>query len=145
MPISWLFWVFTMCFLLYKLLKLVYFIIIWWLTFEKKSFQFWQEIWIQVLVILLQVYIQRLCCSQVQIWFKKWTGNCVSREPFWYSTLRHLRNDAGFNAEFWEMVEWQYFQNGFAVLGCLAWLKYPTINELPFLAFVQADAFGKMT
>ena len=25
---------------------------IWWLPFEKKSFQFWREIWIQVIVIL---------------------------------------------------------------------------------------------
>ena len=30
---------------------------IWWLAFEKKPFQFWQEIWIQVVVILLQLYI----------------------------------------------------------------------------------------
>ena len=30
---------------------------IWWLVFEKKSFQFWREIWIQVVVILLQLYI----------------------------------------------------------------------------------------
>ena len=29
---------------------------IWWLTFEKKPFQFWREIWIQVIVILLQLY-----------------------------------------------------------------------------------------
>ena len=29
-------------------------IIMWWLIFEKKSFQFWREIWIQVLVMLLQ-------------------------------------------------------------------------------------------
>ena len=29
---------------------------IWWLAFEKKPFQFWQEIWIQVVVILLQLY-----------------------------------------------------------------------------------------
>ena len=27
-----------------------------WLEFEKKPFQFWQEIWIQVVVILLQLY-----------------------------------------------------------------------------------------
>ena len=99
---------------------------------RKKPFQFWREIWIQVVVIILQLYIQRLCCPQVQIWYKKWTGNCVSREPFWYSTMRHLRNDAGFNAEFWEIVELPNFQNGFEVLGCLARLKYPTINKLPF-------------
>ena len=29
---------------------------IWWLIFEKKPFQFWREIWIQVIVILLQLY-----------------------------------------------------------------------------------------
>ena len=29
---------------------------IWWLAFEKKPFQFWQEILIQVVVILLQLY-----------------------------------------------------------------------------------------
>ena len=29
---------------------------IWWLAFEKKPFQFWREIWIQVVVILLQLY-----------------------------------------------------------------------------------------
>ena len=29
---------------------------IWWLAFEKKLFQFWREIWIQVLDILLQLY-----------------------------------------------------------------------------------------
>ena len=29
---------------------------IWWLAFEKKSFQFWREIWIQVVIILLQLY-----------------------------------------------------------------------------------------
>ena len=32
-------------------------IMICWLIFEKKPFQFWQEIWIQVVVILLQLYI----------------------------------------------------------------------------------------
>ena len=31
---------------------------IWWLAFEKKSFQFWWEIWIQVIVILLQLYLE---------------------------------------------------------------------------------------
>ena len=31
---------------------------IWWLEFEKKPFQFWREIWIQVVVILLQLYSQ---------------------------------------------------------------------------------------
>ena len=30
---------------------------IWWLVFEKKPFQFWRKIWIQVVVILLQLYI----------------------------------------------------------------------------------------
>ena len=34
---------------------------IWWLAFEKKPFQFWREIWIQVVVILLQLYI--LSCN----------------------------------------------------------------------------------
>ena len=29
---------------------------IWWLAFEKKPSQFWQEIWIKVVVILLQLY-----------------------------------------------------------------------------------------
>ena len=28
-----------------------------WLAFEKKPFQFWREIWIQVVVILLQLYL----------------------------------------------------------------------------------------
>jgi hypothetical protein len=32
------------------------YIIIWWLIFETKPNQFWQEIWIQVLDILLQLY-----------------------------------------------------------------------------------------
>ena len=31
-------------------------IILWWLSFEKKPFQFWQDIWILVLVILLALY-----------------------------------------------------------------------------------------
>ena len=31
---------------------------IWWLAFEKKPFQFWREIWIQVVVILSQLYLQ---------------------------------------------------------------------------------------
>ena len=30
---------------------------IWWLVFEKKTFQFWREIWIQIVVILLQLYL----------------------------------------------------------------------------------------
>ena len=30
-------------------------IIIWWLIFEKKPFQFWREIWIWIVVILLQL------------------------------------------------------------------------------------------
>ena len=29
---------------------------IWWLALEKKPFQFWREIWIQVVVMLLQLY-----------------------------------------------------------------------------------------
>ena len=32
---------------------------IWWLAFEKRPFQFWRKIWIQVVVILLQLYLQR--------------------------------------------------------------------------------------
>ena len=31
---------------------------IWRLAFEKKPFQFWREIWIQVVIILLQLYRQ---------------------------------------------------------------------------------------
>ena len=30
---------------------------IWWLAFDKKPFQFWRQIWIEVVVILLQLYI----------------------------------------------------------------------------------------
>ena len=33
---------------------------IWWLIFEKKPFQFWREIWIQVVVILLQLYLKQI-------------------------------------------------------------------------------------
>ena len=36
----------------------VSYIIIWWLTFDKTSFQFWREILIWVLVILLQLYLK---------------------------------------------------------------------------------------
>ena len=32
---------------------------IWWLAFEKKPFHFWQKIWIQVTVILLQLYLDK--------------------------------------------------------------------------------------
>ena len=32
-------------------------IIIWWLIFEKRPFQFWREIWIWVVVILSKLYI----------------------------------------------------------------------------------------
>ena len=32
---------------------------IWWLAFEKKPFQFWREIWIQIVVILLQLYLHQ--------------------------------------------------------------------------------------
>ena len=48
-------------------------VIIWWLVFEKKPFQFWREIWIQVVVIVLQLYLtfrvvsvlffHQICCS----------------------------------------------------------------------------------
>ena len=38
----------------------VRFIMIWWLAFQKKPFQFWREIWIQVVVILLQLYFLSL-------------------------------------------------------------------------------------
>ena len=35
---------------------------IWWLAFEKKPFQFWLEIWIQVIVvILLQLCLFKMC------------------------------------------------------------------------------------
>ena len=37
---------------------------IWWLAFEKKPFQFWREIWIQVIVILLQLYQWSSHCKQ---------------------------------------------------------------------------------
>ena len=39
-------------------------IMIWLLAFEKKPFWFWQEIWIQVVVILLQLYR----CTSIQTW-----------------------------------------------------------------------------
>ena len=36
------------------------YIVIWWLIFEKKPFQFWQKIWIWVIDILLQLYQHQL-------------------------------------------------------------------------------------
>ena len=36
---------------------------IWWLAFEKKPFQLWREIWIQVVDILLQLYIRSTYCN----------------------------------------------------------------------------------
>ena len=41
---------------LYHLLFYLESIGFWWLIFEKRPFQFWQKIWIQVVVILLQLY-----------------------------------------------------------------------------------------
>ena len=32
----------------------------WWLAFEKKPFQFWRKIWIQVVVILSQLYAMKM-------------------------------------------------------------------------------------
>ena len=43
---------------------------IWWLAFEKKPFQFWREIWIQVVVILLQLYSHTVCKGAFLQW--KW-------------------------------------------------------------------------
>ena len=42
-------------------------IILWWLIFEKKQFLFWREIWIQVLLILLHLYIA-LFLSRIFVW-----------------------------------------------------------------------------
>ena len=54
---------------------------VWWLAFEKKQFQFWREIWIQVVVILLKLrfyekdtknlrnnHIRFVLCSNSQIY-----------------------------------------------------------------------------
>ena len=81
----------------------------------------------------------------MQIWWKKWTGNCVSREnPF---NIRHcvicvMTLDLMQNSERW--LNGQIFKIDLQFWAVWRRLKYPTINELPFLAFVQADAFGKM-
>ena len=39
---------------------------IWWLALEKKTFQFWREIWIQVVVILLQLYDKNIIGREKQ-------------------------------------------------------------------------------
>ena len=43
-------------------------IIIWWLIFYEKPFQFWQEIWVWVEVILIQLYLK--------IWDWDWIFGC---------------------------------------------------------------------
>ena len=48
----------------------VSYIIIWWLIFEKKSDQFWREVWIHVLVISLQLYKTCMCILIDQKWPK---------------------------------------------------------------------------
>ena len=42
---------------------------IWWLAFEKKPFQFGREIWLQVVVILLQLYIIFNCICYIFRYF----------------------------------------------------------------------------
>ena len=60
---------------------------IWWLAFDKKPFQFWREIWIQVVVILLQLwwwlflinakYFRHLRLPPLKMCILAWNwGNC---------------------------------------------------------------------
>ena len=57
----------------------------WWLAFErKKTFQFWRELWIQVVVILLQLYNSRL----MNYWLIK---NCHNDWSI-ISTVRYERS-----------------------------------------------------
>ena len=55
-PISYFLGIYMACFFYLETIG-VREIMIWWLAFEKKPFQFWREIWIQVVAILLQLYI----------------------------------------------------------------------------------------
>ena len=81
---------------------------IWWLAFEKKTFQFWREIWIQVVVILLQLYshlyfhsfllflhlpiCNSIVVKEIQIlWYRKFKHKVIPKErkcpPVLYSDL----------------------------------------------------------
>ena len=70
----------------------------WWLTFETKPFQFWLEIWIQVLVILLQLYQTKNCAKHATVHF-----NC-----FIFSTY----------------VSWKYIEKLSKIINCSQKRKY---------------------
>ena len=92
---------------------------IWWLAFEKNPFQFWREIWNQVVVILLQLYLYIefyqtdnlprlifwvIICFRMTLLHSEFRSTTVNFwlhcEPFWahiqraYQDEKRKKNDA---------------------------------------------------
>ena len=61
---------------------------IWWLAFEKKPFQFWREIWIQVVIILLQLYK-----NEVRFDHELSNCQCITRHTDNTVIWIHLKNN----------------------------------------------------
>ena len=70
---------------------------IWWLAFEKKPFWFWREIWIQVIVILLQLYNSKIRFTR---------GNCARMRTKFKLDFDHFLQ---FSASNHHIQDWSYF------------------------------------
>ena len=84
---------------------------IWCLIFEKNQFQFKQEIWIQVIVILLQLYIYNLIAGTIGFMvFALFFGISITRK---LSAVHRLVLDSGRSIIVWAVsmiLGWQQFQ-----------------------------------
>ena len=85
---------------------------IWWLAFEKKPFQFWREIWIQVVVILLQLYFCSVLYDRSLTIGWNTFDDAKAKSKFYFQTLLvvRLRSVDKFKSQI--IVEPQMFSKG---------------------------------
>ena len=101
----------------------------WWLIFEKKPFQFWREIWICVIVILLYVTV----ITNKGLCFQKWL---ILKE---IGVLKKV-----FSLQYWtkrgDLLWWTFLQlkRKFLLLSWTFWAFYHDLLNINF----SRDVFG---
>ena len=96
---------------------------IWWLAFEKKLFQFGREIWIQVVVILLQqykgfFYLIFALINKISHYFFRWGYQVM----IWQNSSRFKRKAQGmFKKPVWALnkISAPYIIKQIIQMGCM--------------------------
>ena len=111
---------------------------IWWLAFEKKPFQFWRKIGIQVLVILLQLYIaikyEVMLLKKILLGWKNVSKSLIFDVGI-YLDLQHLSVIS-------TKVIYQHSDN---MDSNPIWLCYLVSEEFPIVRYARAKKGNKKT